>query len=257
MSSGEPIHLDVLEGRPVRLPVPHHGDIKQMKWIHNSENVVFYSPAGDAIIHPNYTLQVNFSTKDYSLTLNNPQKSDKTEYKAEIDTLVGSEVVTYKYTRQLSVYEHAAAPILTVVSNQSSPDSCHVTLSCTAPGVAPRTFSCSQTKSTTVCSPEGQDSFLSISSSQSTVSCNHSNPVSWNQSTIELQPYCEGPAPSPPPPTSSPAWWIGLIAAGVIGTFFLLVGILWWKCKTKGCWTRQRSGHSNGAEGPERSGNGR
>ena len=76
-------------------------------------------------------------------------------------------------------------PTLTVVSNWSSSDSCNVTLKCTGLNV-----SLISRCNGTFCSQEGGDRFLSIAFNRTTVSCNHSNPVSWRQTTMELEPLC-------------------------------------------------------------------
>ncbi|KAL2096824.1 hypothetical protein ACEWY4_006031 [Coilia grayii] len=85
--------------------------------------------------------------------------------------------------------EHAESPNLTVVSSWSSSDSCNVSLRCTGPHESLNS-SCYTTLSSPYCSKEGGGTFLSITFNHTTISCNHSNPVSWRQTTTELKPLC-------------------------------------------------------------------
>ncbi|XP_042559666.1 uncharacterized protein LOC116219471 isoform X1 [Clupea harengus] len=182
------VGLSVLEGSPVTLITTQHDkreDILNIKWFYNqTANVVYYVPTTpNEKVADLFKGRVEFNKTDFSLTLKNPQRSDSGLYTAVVETLnKGAEAAT---SYELSVLAPVVAPTLTVVSNWSSSDSCNVTLKCTGLNVS-LISSCNGT----FCSQEGGDRFLSIAFNHTIVSCNHSNPVSWRQTTMELEPLC-------------------------------------------------------------------
>ncbi|KAL2097002.1 hypothetical protein ACEWY4_006209 [Coilia grayii] len=212
------VNLDVLEGRPVTLTTLQHENrstIRDMKWFYNkSVTVVWYLPKHNEVdVHKDYLNKVKFSIEDFSLTLKNPQTNDSGVYKAVIDIKDASSKPAAEY--ELSVLEHAASPILTVVSKRPSSDSCNVTLRCTGPHES-LNFSCYRSLNSTSCSPEGGGSFLSFSVNHTTVSCNQSNPVSWRQTTIELKPLCMYEDKTFEIPLRTP-WWVYLLTSIILG----------------------------------------
>ncbi|KAG5260521.1 hypothetical protein AALO_G00307550 [Alosa alosa] len=135
----------------------------------------------------------------------------------------------------LSVQEPAAAPTLTVVSNWSSSDSCSVTLNCTGLNVS-LISSCNGT----FCSQEEGVTSLSISLNHNAVSCNHSNPVSWSQTTMDLKPLCplyRGGDQIDINRRTTGKKTIGVILGiigGVVAIISIVVGIVCWKRKMRG-----------------------
>ncbi|XP_041928587.1 natural killer cell receptor 2B4-like isoform X3 [Alosa sapidissima] len=179
--------LLVLEGGSVTLNVTGHEDkhdLKRMSWSFYEQEIVVYSHKNSDVDYDCvYEARMEFDVNTFSLRLKNLQKTDSGLYKAE-KALHGKQKETVAEYR-IYVLEPAAAPTLTVVSNWSSSDSCSVTLNCTGLNVS-LISSCNGI----VCSQEEGVTSLSISLNHSTVSCNHSNPVSWSQATMDLKPLC-------------------------------------------------------------------
>ncbi|XP_063049712.1 uncharacterized protein LOC134444289 [Engraulis encrasicolus] len=94
------------------------------------------------------------------------------------------------------ITEHAAPPTLTLLSAWSSNVTCNVALRCAvSPDTALNTtciIDLNSTESESVCSQEGGGRFLSISVNRTTVSCNHSNPVSWRRASVDVASVCSG-----------------------------------------------------------------
>ncbi|XP_062386788.1 natural killer cell receptor 2B4-like isoform X2 [Sardina pilchardus] len=177
--------LFVLEGASVTLNATGHEDKTGLKFItwkfHKRPVVVYTHKYNDADVRDPFKGRAEFDVSTFSLLLKNLQRSDSGLYTAVWDAGETEDVAEY----ELSVLEPAAAPTLTVVSNWSSSDSCNVTLECTGLNVS-LISSCNGT----FCSQEGGDTSLSISLNHNTVSCNHSNPVSWRHTTLDLKPLC-------------------------------------------------------------------
>ncbi|XP_041928596.1 uncharacterized protein LOC121693311 [Alosa sapidissima] len=179
--------LLVLEGGSVTLNVTGHEDkknFKKMSWNFNDQDIVEYIHKTSYVLYErDYEARMEFDVNTFSLRLKNLQKTDSGHYKAERVTYGQLKETVSEYT--IYVLEPAAAPTLTVVSNWSSSDSCSVTLNCTGLNV-----SLISRCNGAFCSQEEGVTSLSISLNHSTVSCNHSNPVSWSQTTMDLKPLC-------------------------------------------------------------------
>ncbi|KAG5286523.1 hypothetical protein AALO_G00015750 [Alosa alosa] len=157
-------------------------------WIFNqTRDVVRYYPH-----HPKsrqlrvlgfYKGRVEFDSTTFSLELKNPQKTDSGLYRGEINAEGKKTVVEYK----LSVYEQVSAPVLAVETALSSGDICNVTVTCTA-GDLSLTSTCNSSTCT--------QKELTMSSSPAIlirdgdIICNHSNPVSWSQATVDFERVC-------------------------------------------------------------------
>ncbi|KAG5265278.1 hypothetical protein AALO_G00240480 [Alosa alosa] len=179
--------LFVLVGGSVTLEATGHEDktgLKYTTWkFHKTPVVTYIHKYKDADVRSPYKGRVEFDVNSFSLLLKNLQKNDSGLYTAEKE-VEGKEIWSVgEYT--LSVQEPAAAPTLTVVSKWSSSDSCSVTLNCTGLNV-----SLISRCNGIVCSQEEGVTSLSISLNHNAVSCNHSNPVSWSQTTMDLKPLC-------------------------------------------------------------------
>ncbi|XP_062408977.1 natural killer cell receptor 2B4-like [Sardina pilchardus] len=177
--------LIVLEGASVTLNVAGHEDkagLYSIKWNFHKRIVAVYTHRDKYVdVRDPYEGRAEFDVSTFSLLLKNLQRSDSGLYTAVRDAEETEDVAEY----ELSVLAPAAAPTLTVVSKWSSSDSCNVTLNCTGLNVS-LISSCNGT----FCSQEGGDTSLSISLNHNTVSCNHSNPASWRQTTMDLSPLC-------------------------------------------------------------------
>ncbi|KAG9278174.1 SLAM family member 7-like, partial [Astyanax mexicanus] len=150
-------------------------------WIFNGSKQILEYIKHMNYIRPstNYRDRVEFNNKTYSLTLKNLQKTDSARYKLRI---LGRRFRrTEGFT--LSVFDPVKSPLLTF---QQNPDSCNSTLTCRG-----HELSISSTCYNTTCeekevtSPGGVA--LSLSVLDSSIFCNHSNPVSWKKTTVELE----------------------------------------------------------------------
>ncbi|KAL7851016.1 hypothetical protein AOLI_G00213720 [Acnodon oligacanthus] len=126
-----------------------------------------------------YGGRVEFNVETYSLTLKNLQKTDSGLYEAKVSGDVNRVVAEYR----LSVLDPVEAPVLT---HQLSRDTCNITLTCRSHDLSINS-SCEQEtcEEKKVTSPGGVA--LSLSVSDSTIICNHSNPVSWKTEVLEMR----------------------------------------------------------------------
>ncbi|XP_076837395.1 natural killer cell receptor 2B4-like isoform X1 [Brachyhypopomus gauderio] len=126
--------------------------------------------------------RMEFDTSDYSLTVNNLEKSDSGLYKAKLTT-DEEERIDVEY--RLSVLDPAEIPVFSPVHHQQS-DTCNLT--CRG-----RDLSIITNCTNHICENKETSSgghTLSMFVSGSTIICNHSNPVSWKGSTIEIKEIC-------------------------------------------------------------------
>ncbi|KAG5260484.1 hypothetical protein AALO_G00310020 [Alosa alosa] len=215
--------LKVREGESVTLNIRGHVDKNNLiafEWSVNNMTIADYRNR-TIYIDPHFKGRVEFDEDTFSLGLGNLMKNDSGHYTAVRNVYGKPKEMVADYS--ISVLEHAAAPTLTVVSNWSSSDSCNVTLNCTGLNVS-LISSCDGT----FCSQEGRNRFLSISLNHATVSCNHSNPVSWNQTLIELEPLCQLSRKR-----QTRRWTIevifGIVACvGLISAVMIVAAIYWW-----------------------------
>ncbi|XP_028832032.1 T-lymphocyte surface antigen Ly-9-like isoform X2 [Denticeps clupeoides] len=159
---------------------PAETGITLLIWSFNMEtDIVIYFIRDDILeIKDNYKDKVLFNKETFSLLVKNLQKSDNGLYRAEGSGLQ----VLAEYS--LSVLEPVEAPVLTLVTYWSTSDSCNVTVNCTG-GDRSLMSSCDSS----FCTPEGgasTDSTLSLSVRDDIIVCNHSNPASWKNRTIEI-----------------------------------------------------------------------
>ncbi|KAG7319743.1 hypothetical protein KOW79_016886 [Hemibagrus wyckioides] len=155
-----------------------------MGWIFNTENnIVRYNGNTPSKVFGSYKDKVEFNEETYSLTLKNVQKSDSGIYEAKaIDEQIVN-VATY----QLHVFDPVEKPVLSD-SLQQSNDTCNVTLTCEAQKLSV-TSHCYNNNCDLREKKTSGDTFLSLSLhvSNNFIICNHSNPVSWNNTTMEMK----------------------------------------------------------------------
>ena len=87
------------------------------------------------------------------------------------------------------VSDPVESPVLSVVCNWSSNDSCNVTVTCRG-----RARSLTSTCDCSTCSPEEEhstDSTLILSVRGGRIICNHSNQVSWRNATMKINQLCQ------------------------------------------------------------------
>ncbi|XP_051989360.1 SLAM family member 5-like [Xyrauchen texanus] len=178
VKTGESVQLDIQIDKT---------EFNSLNWVNGkSENVVrFTSKTGETKTHSSYMDRVVFSQTSFSLTLKNMQKTDSGVYKAQIFGSINKNVAEYR----VSVIDAVEAPVLTVVSNWSSSDSCTVHFTCTGhDDILNSTYnngSCSQEKG-----PLLKEYTLDLRCTNDSIVCNYSNPVSWKNEMIEIKQLC-------------------------------------------------------------------
>ncbi|XP_060727275.1 CD48 antigen-like [Tachysurus vachellii] len=145
-------------------------------------NIVRYIRNSQPIVPEEYKERVEFNEETYSLTLKNLQKSDSGIYEAKA---FGERIVTVA-TYQLKVLDPVEKPVLT--ASLQSNDTCNVTLTCEAQNLSV-TSHCYNDNCDMMEKKTSGDTFplLSLYVSKSFIICNHSNPVSWKNDTIEIK----------------------------------------------------------------------
>uniref|UniRef100_A0A667YYT5 Immunoglobulin subtype domain-containing protein n=1 Tax=Myripristis murdjan TaxID=586833 RepID=A0A667YYT5_9TELE len=138
-------------------------------------------------ITDSYKHRVKFSQENYSLELKNLQKADSGVYTAIMTVTQDQILAKYQVTVQVSPVQ------LTV--NSSSSDSCDVTVTCSSQDSSiSSTLTCDRGD----CSLEGGERSEVTASAASlriyllngSVTCNHSNQVSWREDRKEIDPLC-------------------------------------------------------------------
>ncbi|XP_058274424.1 CD48 antigen-like [Hemibagrus wyckioides] len=156
-------------------------------WTFNKKNnIVKFNGNPPSTVFKSYKDRVEFNEETCSLTLKNLQKSDSGPYDAEVSGETMDSVAMY----QLHVLDPVEKPVFTA-SIQQSNDTCNVTLTCEAQKLSVTCHcyndSCDMREKKT-----SGDTFLSLSLyvSNSFIICNHSNPLSWKNTTMEMKQFC-------------------------------------------------------------------
>ncbi|XP_066507962.1 CD48 antigen-like [Hoplias malabaricus] len=179
-SNTESSDVSVLVGDSVQLhtqePLP---EFTTLFWkINKTDNVLEYlKKYKDVTLSPHYKDIVEFNKETYSLTLKNLQKTDSGLYEAK--TAGEKDTVVAVYT--LSVLDPVEAPVLIYQLNK---ETCNITVSCRAHHffVSCNKETCEERKVSAL----GLVS-LSLFVSNSSIICNHSNPVSWKRDVLEME----------------------------------------------------------------------
>uniref|UniRef100_A0A3B1K098 SLAM family member 7-like n=1 Tax=Astyanax mexicanus TaxID=7994 RepID=A0A3B1K098_ASTMX len=166
----------------------------------------------------NYRDRVEFNNETYSLTLKNLQKNDSGRYEL---TILGRR---FRHIEgfTLSVFDPVKSPLLTF---QQNPDSCNVTLTCRGHDLSIGS-SCYNTtcEEKEVTSPGGVA--LSLSVLDSSIVCNHSNPISWKKTTVELEIFrylCPSEDAVSPPAGESAGVSVCLVKTGLYSIILIIL----------------------------------
>ncbi|XP_076601557.1 uncharacterized protein LOC143329522 [Chaetodon auriga] len=184
----------VQKGKDVLLNVKTDDGLQEdvfVSWTYNAHNVIVRSSSQkEPKIYLNYTGRIEFSVKNYSLTLKNLQEADDGVYTVR---MIGDIEVTAQYI--VRVQDPVSPVNLTVDSVSNSSDSCNLTVACrTQDSLISSTFRC-DTKS---CSEEGGERSEVMTSGASlhvylvndSIICNHSNQVSWTEDIEMIEHFC-------------------------------------------------------------------
>ncbi|XP_030015385.1 uncharacterized protein LOC115436624 isoform X2 [Sphaeramia orbicularis] len=154
------------------------------------EFLVSFSSDKKPTVHGRYT-EIAFPQANFSVILKNIQKADSGLYDAQVSTRSGQRIlVTYNIT----VLDPVSLVKLTVEPVSSSPDSCNVTVSCTTDDY---TISSTLTCTHQTCTNQGDNSQITPSAaslhiylSDDSITCNHSNQVTWIKDAADIKAFC-------------------------------------------------------------------
>ncbi|XP_047662405.1 SLAM family member 7-like isoform X1 [Tachysurus fulvidraco] len=133
-------------------------------------------------VYGSYKDRVEFNEETYSLTLKNVQKTDSGIYEARANDETEEVVAMY----QLHVLDPVEKPVLT--ASLQSNDTCNVTLTCEAQKLSVTSHcyndNCDMREKKT---SGDMFPFLSLYVSKSFIICNHSNHVSWKNTSMAIK----------------------------------------------------------------------
>ncbi|XP_036939478.1 uncharacterized protein LOC119010947 [Acanthopagrus latus] len=192
-SSGTPVFVQ--RGEDLLLCVKERVEMKKgsdFKWkVNGRTNIVKFFGNNDPIIYDDYEGRVELYVQNYTLCLKNVQKADSGRYTAVVSGTFDRVVAEYKVT----VLDPVSPVNLTVDSVSSSSDSCNLTVTCsTQDSHISSTFTCDAK----TCSQEGGERSEVTTSGASlrvylvndSITCNHSNQVSWTKDVTKIQDFC-------------------------------------------------------------------
>ncbi|XP_048110059.1 SLAM family member 7-like [Alosa alosa] len=182
-------------GGSITLEFQQHQQLEEIieiiQWHFGLVKIMKYVPHKGTLIVFTHRDRVEFNKETFSLELKNLQKNESGLYRGEISTRETEVLAEIR----LYVLDPVEAPVMSVVSNGSSSDSCNVTVICRG-----RDLSLTSTCNSSSCSPKegaSTDSTLTLSV-RGVVLCNYSNPVSWKHATLRIKPLCSSDAKTPP-----------------------------------------------------------
>ncbi|XP_030258828.1 SLAM family member 9-like [Sparus aurata] len=157
----------------------------------NKESVlVRWLPGTEPQVSPGYRGRIEFTVKKYCVKLKTLQETDSGVYTAQV---FGDDKQTTQYN--VTVQDPVSPVKLTVDSVSSSSDSCNLTVTCsTQDSHINSTFTCDNK----TCSQEGGERSEVTTSAASlrvylvndSITCNHSNQVSWTKDVTKIQGFC-------------------------------------------------------------------
>ncbi|XP_076150344.1 CD48 antigen-like isoform X2 [Alosa pseudoharengus] len=176
-------------GESVTLEFQQHQQLEResidlIHWFNGQYKIMQYAPLRGVVTVFIHKGRVEFNNETFSLELKNLQKNDSGLYRGEIIAVQGE----VKVEHTLSVLDPVGVPVLYVVSNWSSSDSCNVTVTCRG-----HDLSLNSTCDIRTCSIKEEnsiDSTLSLSVRDALISCNYSNIVSWRTDKIQIKLLC-------------------------------------------------------------------
>ncbi|XP_026135269.1 SLAM family member 7-like [Carassius auratus] len=224
-SSAE-ISVFVQTGDSVQLDIQTQEQFEFLYWSNDkSENIVKYTSETKRVRL--YKDRVDFNDKTFSLTLKNTQKTDSGLYTARTSGKLDKNIVTYR----VSVIDAVEAPVLTVISNRSSSDSCTVNFTCRTHEL--KIDSSYQNNSCLREEVTSQNNTLILDCSEDSIICNHSNPVSWKEDRINVTQLCEDNERRFPLSYGSSSMTVLIIVCVVLGVIVLAGLVLYCCCKNK------------------------
>ncbi|KAL1280977.1 hypothetical protein QQF64_015577 [Cirrhinus molitorella] len=178
VQTGASVQLDI---QTQELP-----EFDDLSWKYNESNsiVKYFNIPKKVKCYSSYKDRVDFNDKTFSLTLKNMQKTDSGLYRAGASAESDTNIVTYRVT----VVDAVEAPVLTVNLGWSS-NSCTANITCRS-----HDFTLNSTFVYGSCSPKEvtpQINTLILYCNKESIICNHSNPVSWKEDSINFTQLCD------------------------------------------------------------------
>ncbi|XP_050988621.1 natural killer cell receptor 2B4-like [Labeo rohita] len=179
VQTGASVQLDI---QTQQLP-----EINVFIWGSDKSTIVTYITVTKQVLpDSSYEKRVEFNTETFSLTLKNVQKTDSGLYTAR--SIQDNNQFFAEY--RVSVIDAVEAPVLTVNSNQFSYTFCTVNFTCRSHELMINSrYQNNRCSSKEVTSHEINT--LILNCSEESITCNHSNPVSWEEDRINITQLCE------------------------------------------------------------------
>ncbi|XP_053342547.1 natural killer cell receptor 2B4-like [Clarias gariepinus] len=196
-----------------------------LTWSLNQTPIVKYiKKIKDFIEYGRFEHRVEFDTETHSLTLYNVQKDDSGLYEAEYSGVVKKETAA---THEINVLDPVTKPVLKTSCSLNN-----YTFTCEAQDLS-ITRSCNINECD-IKEANKNDKFhsLTMNISNTSIICNHSNPVSWENTTKKIKlmtQHCTSEGSEKPTDSSN----IILIAVviSIVLLAILIIGIICWRKK--------------------------
>ncbi|XP_059419155.1 CD48 antigen-like [Carassius carassius] len=185
----------------------------------NINIVKYFNKTKEVRPHSSYRDRVDFNDKTFSLTMKNMQKTDSGLYTAKTSGESENTIITYR----VSVIDAVEAPVLTVISNRSSSDSCAVNFTCRT-----HELKIDSSYQNNRCSPQevtSQINTLILDCREESIICNHSNPVSWKEDRINITQFCAYNIKNNSKNVQTSSSLLGLVVASVAVSMIILIGL--------------------------------
>ncbi|XP_036939473.1 SLAM family member 9-like isoform X2 [Acanthopagrus latus] len=160
------------------------------KSINKDLMLVRWLPGTEPEVSPSYRGRIEFTVKKYWVKLKNLQETDSGIYTGRVMGVVDEQTTQYKVTVQDPV-----SPVKLTVDSVSSSSDCNLTVTCsTQDSHISSTFTCDAK----TCSQEGGErsgvttsgASLRVYLVNDSITCNHSNQVSWTKDVTKIQDFC-------------------------------------------------------------------
>ncbi|XP_073347747.1 uncharacterized protein [Pagrus major] len=190
----------VQKGEDVMLNLTEADDLENSAVIWNFNNtssnkesvLVRWFPPKEPEVLPGYKGRIEFTVKKYCVKLKNLQETDSGVYFARV---MGAVDVQTTAEHSVTVQDPVSPVKLTVDSVSNSSDSCNLTVTCsTQDSHISSTFTCDNK---TCSQEEGERSEVTTSGASlrvylvnDSITCNHSNQVSWTKDVTKIQDFC-------------------------------------------------------------------
>ncbi|KAI2667913.1 CD48 antigen [Labeo rohita] len=196
-------------------------------WGSDKSAIVTYVTATKQVLpDSSYEKRVEFNTETFFLILKNMMKTDSGLYTAR--TIQDNQLFA-EY--RVFVIDAVEAPVLTVNLNWSSGDSCTVNFTCRSHELMINSRYQNKSCSTEEVTSNGINTLI-LGCSENSITCNHSNAVSWKEDRINITQLCEEKKRRTQLSYSS-YMTVLLVGCAVVGVIVFAGLVLYCCCKNK------------------------